>query len=191
MKFAETNDPEVACFDNVRSYLGLPTPQYLQIFRTSFSLNCRMTRGEAKHKATFALNCHVKSINKYLQYSMGAIIYDPPYEDDPVTVEEGSAPTYRRIFRQMYGWDDFVKRGLLPAMAGEPGILALRGRALCLMNPWHYRTCEGYMTENAMECSWISEVALGFSSDNRRYYRGFSGHESDALLNWDLSEFNG
>ena len=191
MKFTEADDPEIAEPDDWHSYLGLPTPQYLQIFRTNFPLNCRMTKIEAKNEAHDALERHVYAINRHLMYSKGSLVYTPPYEDDQVTVGEGSAPTYRKICRQMYGWKDFSSLGLLPGMAGEPGIIALRNRALHLMNPWHYETCEGYTTENAVECSWISEVALGFDSDKRHYYRGFQGFEMDALLNWDLSEFNG
>ena len=151
MKFTEACDQEISEPDDWHSYLGLPTPQYLQIFRTNFPLNCRMTKIEAKNLAHDALERHVYAINRHFQKSRGAIIYSPPYEDDCVTVEEGSAPTRRRIHRQMYGWDDFVDRGLIPGMAGTPGVIALKGRALHLMNPWHYETCEGYTTDNAME----------------------------------------
>ena len=191
MKFSTVYDPEVGTQRAWRDYLGLGTPQYLQIFRTNFPLNCRMVEGEAQQCAHRALERHVRAINLHLEKSRGAVIYSPPYEGDPPSVEEGAGAPRRRMMRQMHGMQSFIDCGVWPGELGTPGILALRSRALHLMNPWPYETCEGYMSDNARECSWISEVALGFSSDKRCYYRTFEGYRIDAFANWDLSEFNG
>lgn len=154
LPMAEVIDPCVGSMGNWSSYLGLPTPQCTQVFRTRSVISWTHTRPSkalVRRQVIDAYERHVLAIQKAFDNGAGF---------EGVVQPEGSEETVP--FRIMYG----LKRvhAMLPdSVHWHPALLALRGRALKLVGPMI-----GYDLKSAVY-EWVSEVALGFHEDGRDY----------------------
>jgi hypothetical protein len=181
MPMAEALDPRIGSRGNWISYLGLPTPQYTQIFRSKLVLGWtgkRPSNSVVRLRVLESYERHIEAIGDAFENGAG-------FEGS--VRPEGSEESMP--FRVMYGVQRF--RLMVPeAEHWHPALIALKGRALRLIGPTRQRLYDddGYGEVVAYDMrsavyEWLSELALGFHEDGREYnYPTLNEWKTQAML---------
>lgn len=154
MRIRKTNDVEVVSWgpnEEIFGYMGLPCPQYLQMFRTGGRLSAKEMREGGRDMVEAKV---LEKMAAHLDMIGMALMWGQPYKD-LVNVEGADREA---VVRCTCGLKYFLN--INPELRGKtPGVMALDGRALVLKGPSFDQMTEGCWF------SWISLIGLGWLHD--------------------------